>query len=131
MGQVDVFRLFRKCFLCKGTKNLCRVVPPGYHTTFDYYHQECLEKVIASPELFEKYIDSAIQITDQLREDKRREDSELARVHNLANKLRTLRVSSINFDDVKNILNNVVVEVEPDIKNKQEINKFEKIFKKE
>lgn len=145
MAEVDFLRLFRKCFLCSCSKNLCRVVHPGYHTTFHYYHKECLEKVIASPECFPKHIDSAIQITDQLRDDIRREESEQIRIQNLANKLRTLRVSSLSFYDVRNafsLTNNQVetntqgetniqgetdIQVELDIKT----NKFEKIFKKE
>jgi len=65
----DVFRVFKKCFFCKGRKNLKRVVHPGYEVTFTYYHQDCLEKVVANASSYPGFVDSAIQITDRIRED--------------------------------------------------------------
>jgi hypothetical protein len=65
-GYTDGWKLFRRCFLCKGRKNLLRVAHPAYDTTFSYYHEDCLVKVMASPEESPHAIDSAIQIMDQL-----------------------------------------------------------------
>lgn len=82
---IDSLRLFRHCFFCKGRKELHRVEHPGYSTTFQYFHPECLEKVLKDPEIHVGYVDSAIQIHDQLVSDRQHEDE-----------LRQAQIRSIN-----------------------------------
>jgi hypothetical protein len=72
---VDAFRIFRSCFYCKGRFSLLQVVNPGYNTTYDYYHQECLDHVLKNPEKEVKFLDMAIQITDQLVKDREHEET--------------------------------------------------------
>ena len=42
---------------------------PGYNTTYHYYHNTCLQQVLDFPEQHVKYVDTAIQIQDQINRD--------------------------------------------------------------
>jgi hypothetical protein len=47
-------------------EDLKQIEHPGYNTTYHYYHNECLQKVLDYPENYVKYVDTAIQIQDQI-----------------------------------------------------------------
>ena len=53
-------------------KDLLQVVHPGYNTTYHYYHENCLKEVLRDPEKYEKYLDTAIQIQDQINDDQQK-----------------------------------------------------------
>jgi hypothetical protein len=72
---MDALRVFRKCFYCKGRSHLLQTVHPGYNTTYDYYHKDCLEHVLENPEVLVKYLDTAIQISDQIESDRQKEQT--------------------------------------------------------
>jgi hypothetical protein len=72
------FKFFNRCFLCHHKHyygsyyenwSLKQVKHPGYYTTYHYYHNICLQKVLDSPEQYIKYVDTAIQIQDQIYRD--------------------------------------------------------------
>lgn len=67
------FKIFHRCFLChhkdyqgSAFEKLKQIEHPGYDTTYHYYHNNCVQKVLNSPEDFIKYVDTAIQIQDQI-----------------------------------------------------------------
>jgi hypothetical protein len=75
---MDIFKIFKhKCFSCNGTEYLSRVVHPGYHTTYTYYHQNCLDEILRNPEANQHCLDSAIQIMDQIKKDEDAKESKL------------------------------------------------------
>jgi hypothetical protein len=65
----DIFKIFKSCFYCHSKKDLLRVEHPGYDTTFNYYHKECLKEVLLDPEKHVGCLDTAISIQDQIIKD--------------------------------------------------------------
>ena len=57
---------FKKCFFCKGKKDLATICQPGYHTYYYHYHPECVRQILNDPEGHERYVDTAIQIMDKI-----------------------------------------------------------------
>jgi hypothetical protein len=127
MNYFDYFRPFRRCFYCKGRRKLLRVVHPAYHTTYDYYHQECLDVVMQNPLSNFKFIDSAIQIMDQINKDRQDERSKEEEFHRAAQRLLQNSKKKNETNELLDQLNNVINEQPP---NKDATkSKFEKIFK--
>jgi hypothetical protein len=62
-------KILNKCFFCHSKQNLICIKHPGYDTTYHYYHNECLKKVLNEPENYPEYVDTAIQIQDQINQD--------------------------------------------------------------
>lgn len=71
------FKFFNRCFLCHKQnyggryqiEDLKQIEHPGYNTTYHYYHNTCLQQVLDFPEQHVKYVDTAIQIQDQINRD--------------------------------------------------------------
>lgn len=133
---MDIFRLVRTCFLCNGRKNLLRVAHPGYsYTTYCYYHEECLQKVINNPEKYVKNLDSAIQIIDQIRKD---EQEQLEHEHSQQLKIQIFRENNFSRtnptlsheNETENLTKQSNSSHSINSKNETEKqSKFEKIFK--
>ena len=65
---MDILRPFRKCFCCRGKDELVQAVR---HTAYDgtlyyYYHEDCLRKVLCSPEAHMQYVDLALDIANSI-----------------------------------------------------------------
>ena len=66
---MDILRKFRKCRFCNDKKHLSVVTQCElYNTTYYYYHPECVRRVLANPEQYSSYVDTAIAITDHINE---------------------------------------------------------------
>jgi hypothetical protein len=112
-------------FFCKKRDRLLRVVHPGYHTSFDYYHEDCLKKVLDSPESYPKFVDSAIQITDQLRKDEENQKERERSLQLSINRLKILKETE-KLEKIKQSIE-VVREIKKEVCT--ETSKFQKIFK--
>lgn len=125
---MDLFKIFRhKCFHCRETENLLKVAHPGYHTTYTYYHQNCLDKVLKDPEGNQFYLDSAIQIMDQIRKDNEARQSKLR-----ANLQKIQVVRNLSNTMVKTVEKVVEQKIEKAVENiKKHKTKIEFINKKE
>jgi len=88
---MDIFRIFRTCFFCKGRIKLSQVVSPGYYEEFHYYHPQCLQEVMQSPEKYPEFVDTAIQIIDQISREKIREEEKQREINFKIARLRELR----------------------------------------
>ena len=73
-GGDRIYFKFQKCFFCYRRKNngifTEKFVQPGYDEILWYYHPACLKTILENPESHEKYVDLALEITNQIEIDK-------------------------------------------------------------
>ena len=141
----DFLKPLRRCFLCKGKKQLLRVEEVGYNTRFWYYHEDCYQTVLRNPEQFSKVLDIAIEITDQLSKISQNEIHNQHVLEERIQKLRNVTISgnvgisytpmgTMTRDRLPILVSEPVTKLLEKQKNevqKDKSNKFKKIFKKE
>ena len=68
MGCPTRFKWLGRCFLCTGKDNLSIVSQYGYETLHYHYHPECVRRVLANPDQYPRFVDTAIAIMDRINE---------------------------------------------------------------
>lgn len=136
---MDIFNFFRTCFLCKCKHNkqvdeplLC-VEHPGYASTYHYFHRTCLQTVLQNPEEHIKFLDEAIQISDQEAREERRHLGQLERYRSQirrANEITQIQDSNEDVVKQQHITTQLIDEKEQnlDIIQYEKKKKFKTIF---
>lgn len=85
---MDILRLFRKCFYCRGRDDLVLAVR---HTAYDailrYYHEKCLKEVLCNPRDHIQYVDLALDIANSIEIEEARDRRYIERAERACQKL--------------------------------------------
>lgn len=112
---------FSVCVFCNKKKNLIKIIPQFY-STYIYYHQNCLDKIINNPEEFEKIDkDRQMHAINTIREINVEKQKEQERIKTIQEQAKIYKELTKQLEETPE----EAVEEIPNIEN----NKFREVFK--